>query len=258
MIGKQDVLHVRRIRLLIGTRHSNSTRKSSMKSIILGMCFIVTQVLSDGLGQQVKSAPGTVARETRPSLQLTISPDHFTVTPGSNFDLSITLVNQSLHDIWCEYNFRSSGIDEGYVYDIRASDGKPVRRIPGKEKERSSPYPSSPCALAPGHSLEISVGHLVRAFDMKGPGLYTIRVSRPDPDHPGKMLGTSNAVTVTVKAPESAEESLRRIWLLRRFLRGDQRQDSRMCYRQSGSNPRKWRYVRLGDHRPETPNYASH
>ena len=163
-----------------------------MKGIIFRCIVALIQIL-----------PGLTAQEDKPSLQLILSPGHITVTPDSKFDLNIKLVNHSSEVIMCGPNMWTSGVDEGYAYDIRSSDGYSVRRIPGKEKEKSSPYPHlGLCVVGPGGSVETSVGHVMSAFDMRRPGVYTVQVSRPDPNYPEHILGTSNIVTVTVKAPE--------------------------------------------------------
>jgi hypothetical protein len=169
-----------------------------MKSVVLGCVCAVIQILPGLAAQEPKPVSGASAQVSKPALQLILSPDHITVTSDSDFDLPVTLVNQSPKDIWCNSNVWSSGIDEGYTYDIRVSNGEPVKRFPGKEKESSSPYPSSPCALGPGYSVETTVGHLMRAFVMNRPGVYTVQISRRDPTYPVRALGTSNVVTVTV------------------------------------------------------------
>jgi hypothetical protein len=150
--------------------------------------------------KQPVGAADAAAQETKPALQLILSPDHITVTPDSNFKLSIKWINNSHETVWCNTAMSSSGIDEVYTYDIRTNDGKPVPRVP--EKEKPSLEMGNDCAIMPGQSMDMSLPGLMGAFEMKRPGAYTVHVSRPDGSHPGRMLGTSNIVKVTVKAPE--------------------------------------------------------
>lgn len=152
-----------------------------------------------------KGAVGADHAEVKLPVELVFSPDHFTVAPHSNLKLPIKWVNHSDRQIWCGDLPTSTGISEKYIYDIRSGEGKPVPRIPGKEKEHATNYPYDEgdfCRLAPGASLGQFVVGLMSAFEMNQPGEYTIRVSLPDPDHPGQILGRSNVVTVTVKVPQ--------------------------------------------------------
>jgi hypothetical protein len=163
-----------------------------MRSALLGCIVALLQML-----------PAITAQGPKSSLQLILFPDQITATSDGNFELYIKWVNHSNEVMMCGPNFWSSGVDEGYIYNIRTSDGKQIQRIPGKEKENSSPMPMlGICAVGPGRSVETSVGHLMSAFAMKQPGVYTVQVSRPDWAHPGLVLGASNIVAVTVKARE--------------------------------------------------------
>jgi hypothetical protein len=143
-------------------------------------------------------APDTAVDTAKPAVQLILSPDRSTTTPDGNLELSLKWVNLSGEQQWCSPSSYTSGIDEEYIYDIRTSDGKPVQRALGI----GSPNPwSAFCTVAPGASIGLSLSGLMHAFDMRHPGVYTVQVSLPDRAYPGQMLGTSNKITVTVKAP---------------------------------------------------------
>jgi hypothetical protein len=145
-----------------------------------------------------------VAKPPDVPVQLIFSPDHFTATSNSELRLPIRLINNSDEQLPCSQS-TSTKIDERYLYDIRTSDGTPVSRIPGKEKEKAVIYPTTGalfCGLASGGSQDQVVMGLMGTFEMNQPGNYTVQVSLPDPDHPGQILGRSNVVTVTVKAPQ--------------------------------------------------------
>lgn len=175
-----------------------------MKNIIFGCIVVMMQVLSGVTGQETKPTPdsGPVAQNPKPALKLILLPDKITVTPDSKFDLSIKWISQSNKAVSCMQKFSSNKIDENYVYDVRNSSGQPVLRVPNKGKQGVTPL--SPCGVGPGASFETSVGCVMCAFEMRKPGVYTVQVSRRDPDHPGRILGTSNRVTVTV-IPKKSE-----------------------------------------------------
>lgn len=137
--------------------------------------------------------------EGQPKLpvKLILSPEHILVTSDSNFTLAVKVMNQSQKRMWCIGGLDTSGVDDNFKYDIRWSDGKPVQRV----RKIGQPYPPGPpCTVLPGEDFDTGLPGLMDAFDMRQPGVYTVQVSLPDPDHPGQMLATSNVVTVTVKA----------------------------------------------------------
>jgi|HubBroStandDraft_1064217.scaffolds.fasta_scaffold56026_2 hypothetical protein len=167
-----------------------------MKGIIFGFVFAVMQMV-----------PGTLAQVPRPSsaqegqklpVRLIFSPDKIQVLSDSDPALTITWINDSDQTVWCDSTLSTSGVDKQYTYAIRTVDGKTVPRV----RDIGDPYPESPCALGSGASMKLPVGHLMRVFDMKRPRVYTVQLSLPDNDHPGRIRGKSNILTVTVKAPE--------------------------------------------------------
>lgn len=155
----------------------------------------------------VRAQEGTPTSDVSPSTQqveLILKPDRITVAPNSDLELSIKWINHSKEQLPCSQS-TSTKIDERYLYDIRKSDGTPVSRIPGKEKEKAVIYPTTGalfCGLPPGKVEDHVVIGLMGAFEMNQPGDYTVQVSLPDPDHPGRLLGRSNVVTVKVKSSQ--------------------------------------------------------
>ncbi len=138
-------------------------------------------------------------------VELILSPEHLTVKSNGVLPLRIRRINHSNEQLPCGGGPVSTGIEEKYLYDIRTSDGKPVPRIPGKEKERATHFPISAdswCRWAPGDTQDFFLPGLMGAFQMNKPGDYTVQVSWPDDEHPGLILGRSNVVTVTVIAPQ--------------------------------------------------------
>ena len=171
-----------------------------MTKIIVGCISLIMQLSPVAFGQTAKSASATAAQEPKLALQLTLSPDDITVTADSNFNLSVKWVNQSHKPIWCIplVSF-SSKLDESFTYDVRTNDGRPVPRA-GKVGRDFNETPD--CMVGPdGGSIESLLGCVMCAFEMRRPGVYTVQISRPDPEHSGQFLGISNKVTITVKAP---------------------------------------------------------
>jgi hypothetical protein len=141
---------------------------------------------------------------TRLPVELILSPENITVAPHSDLQLTIRWINHSNKTLFCDYSMFTSGISEGYIYDIQTLDGKPVQRVPAREKEKAIPVPASLggyCEIKPGDAADRLLLGLMRAFEMNRPGEYAVQVSVPDPDHPNQILGRSNVVTITVKAP---------------------------------------------------------
>jgi len=168
-----------------------------MSRMFAGMVFVLTQILPIALAQDIPAA-GASEQESKPALQLILSPDDITVVPNGEFTLSVKLINNSKETIWCTGSMNSSGIDEEYTYDIRTRDGKPVPRI----RMKGTIYPSTDCAVGPGESFDKGLPGLMRAFDFSRPGVYTIQVSCPDWAHPEHRPTVSNIVRVTVKTPK--------------------------------------------------------
>jgi hypothetical protein len=168
-----------------------------MNSGAIGCIFIATQALTLS-AQEAKLASATLVQTPKPAVQLILSPDHITVTTDSNFTLNLKWINKSHDLVWCTPNFSTAKIDESFIYDVRASNGGSVSPAPGK---RTFDGEISDCAVAPdGGTFNRSIGCVMCAFDMRHPGVYAVQISLPDSAHPGHMLGTSNKVTVTVKA----------------------------------------------------------
>jgi hypothetical protein len=163
----------------------------------IGCIFIAIQALTLS-AQEARLASATAVQKPTPAVQLILSPDNITVMPDSTFKLSVKWINLSNENVDCTSIQTTSPFTEMYTYDIRASDGKAIPRIPQKEKPYT--YPFTQCVLGPGQDAETGVGCVMCAFDMRRPGVYTVRISIPDPAHPGQMLGASNKVTITVKA----------------------------------------------------------
>lgn len=154
-------------------------------------------------GQYASTAPEQKA--TTPDLELILSPDNVIVMPNGDLKLFVKWINHSDKALWCSSGEFSTGIVERYIYDISTDDGKAVPRIKGKERESATPYPlmgGDFCRLKPGASTEQILPGLMQVFEMNRPGKYAIRVSIADPDHAGRLLGSSNIVKVTVKAPQ--------------------------------------------------------
>jgi hypothetical protein len=160
-----------------------------MERIILGFIFAAMQVL-----------PGLAGQKPKPSVELIFSPDHIMVMSQDDLDLSVKWVNNSDQTVNCA-SLVSDSIYVSFVYDVRRSDGKPVPRSSYKDLSQFDP-PGPPCRMRPGSAGWIALGRLLKAYDMRQPGVYTVRVSRTDLDHPDLMLGPSNILTVTVMAPK--------------------------------------------------------
>ena len=138
------------------------------------------------------------AQETKPSLHLILSPDKITVTPENSQTLDVKWINNSHRMLWCNSEFSSAGIDESFAYDVRDSSGSPVSRLTGVKGAGAFGPVSSDCAVgSEGGTINSSIGCVMCAFDIRRPGVYTVQISRPDPDHPDRKI-SSNKVTITV------------------------------------------------------------
>lgn len=139
--------------------------------------------------------------EDAPPLALAFSPDHVTVSVRQElgFGVAVTLFNQSAGTVVnCDTHISTDGVDDNYTYDVQTSDGKPVPRLhPGNYR-----LFSTKCELRPGESTQVNIPCLMCAFDTRKPGEYTVKMTRPDPARPGKVLGTSNTLTITVNDTE--------------------------------------------------------
>lgn len=139
--------------------------------------------------------------EDAPPLALVFSPDHITASVRQELGMGVgvTLFNQSAStDVNCDTHISADGVDDNYTYDVKTSDGKPVPRLhPGNYR-----LFSTKCELQPGRSTQVNIPCLMCAFDTRKPGEYTVKMTRPDPSRPGKVLGTSNTLTITVNDTE--------------------------------------------------------
>jgi hypothetical protein len=161
-----------------------------MRRTAFGLILAVIQALSVGAAQMPK-----------PALQLVLAPDKIELVSGAEFQLSMRVVNLTQETVDCTRVIDNNhSIDVMYTYDIRTNDGNAVSSVYEKGPDESLGVRL--CKLPPNQSFETGVDHLMSAFDMKRPGVYSIRISRPDQAHPGQMLGTSNVVTATVNAPQ--------------------------------------------------------
>lgn len=160
-----------------------------MNRAMLGLILAVVQLL-----------PESFAQEPKPTLQLDLSPDKTEVVGGTQFRLTMRVVNLTERVVDCTRVEDDSNLDVTYTYDVRTTDGKSLPNPYDKVVPHS--LRARPCKLQPKESFETSVGSLMSGYGMKRPGVYSIQISRPDPAHPGRQLGTSNKVIVIVKAPE--------------------------------------------------------
>ena len=158
-----------------------------MTKIAFGLILASLQVLS-----------GTGAQEPKPVLQLTLSPYRIETASGHEFRLFLHVVNLSKRTVNCDHIVNIEDLDVAYIYDIRGSDGKPIPRThPDADNSQVGA-----CRLIPGGEFDTEIFCLMSCFDMSKPGVYTVQVSRRDFARPNYILGTSNKVTVIVKAPE--------------------------------------------------------
>jgi hypothetical protein len=152
-----------------------------------------------GVAQDSRSAAATAPQESKSAVQLILSPDHIDVSTDSKFPLSVKIINQSKENVPCMSDFASSGIDEKYKYDVRTIDGSPVLRVPGTINRSRMFW--GPCGVAPGSSLEFTLGCIMCAFEMRKQGVYTVQVTYEFVSKDGPVISTSNKVTITVRAP---------------------------------------------------------
>jgi hypothetical protein len=124
---------------------------------------------------------------------LTISTAQSEVKSGTPVVLRVVQTNTSDQalDVSTAYE---RGLNAGYDYDVRKSDGKQLT-----PKEHKGPLSLNMIRrlLQPNSSLQDQT-NLSRGFDMTEPGTYSIRVSRHISDDPKSRSIASNTITVTV------------------------------------------------------------
>ena len=145
------------------------------RTMILACARSVAQILPSTFAQSAKSTVSTSA----PAVVLTLSPDHVTTAPDGDFKILIKWINNTNKTMWCgprASNDRfDETVDDQFIYDVRASDGRLVVRTAPK-----GPYHpdfTDECAVAPNgeSSYDGSVGCVMCAYDMRHPAYIRFR-----------------------------------------------------------------------------------
>jgi hypothetical protein len=119
---------------------------------------------------------------------------------GAKIYLTIKTTNTSKHEIGCEVIADYMiGLDPRYEYDVRDSQGKPVREHLIEHKELAGrAVQGLGCKLKPGESSTQGGNDITRLYDLSQPGKYTIQVSRPASDNPTDGVVKSNTLRLSI------------------------------------------------------------
>ncbi len=119
---------------------------------------------------------------------------------GVKIYLTIKTKNTSKHEIGCEVIADYMvGLDPNYEYDVRDSQGKPVREHVIEHKELAGrAVQGLGCRLKPGESSTQGGNDITRLYDLSQPGSYTIQVSRPASDDPKDGIVKSNILRLSI------------------------------------------------------------
>jgi len=126
------------------------------------------------------------------------------VKAGSDLYLEITTTNHSKHEMDCsKFGDSGTGLDPGYEYDLRDSNGNPIQKNARTMPEIGS-FMGIGCRFKYGES-RTSSSLLTTAYDLSKPGQYTIQLARRISEKAGVDEGfvKSNVLAVTVTDDES-------------------------------------------------------
>jgi hypothetical protein len=116
---------------------------------------------------------------------------------GSPVKVTVRLTNTSNHQINGSIEYDVSGVDYGYLYEVRDGKGDLIEQKK-HDWSRSGQNSVEVIMLKPGESRD-NVTLVSAAYDLSKPGKYTIQISMPVSNDPGAALVKSNAITVTVE-----------------------------------------------------------
>ena len=154
-------------------------------AVLLGL----TQVTSS-LAQQPNDPP----------IKITLSAPSSAVVQGSEVRIRIELANLYKSDIGCTGEI-VDGADLSYRYEIRGPDDQPIPNRVSNTPELDEDGKFVFCTLAPGKTFVEDV-ELALRYDMTRPGTYSIRVSRFNETDPKGPRIQSNALAITITAPQ--------------------------------------------------------
>lgn len=119
---------------------------------------------------------------------------------GSKIYLTIKTTNTSKHEISCQVIADyMTGLDPSYEYEVRDSQGKPVRKHVIEHTELASrSFQGLGCRLKPGESSTNGGNDITRLYDLSRPGTYTIQVSRPVSGNSKDGIVKSNTLRLTI------------------------------------------------------------
>lgn len=157
-----------------------------MQSLIAAVLLILGRA-------QVPAANGGAP----PPFEIKLSTLTPVIASGQKISIQIELKNVSSQQIDCSSMLEDTGLDTSFRYEVRDPDGKTMNIRPEEHADHVTGNVVF-CTLQPGQTMVRNVDSIARVFDIRTPGTYGIKVSRPVQGNP-KSLITSNQVTVQVR-----------------------------------------------------------
>jgi hypothetical protein len=136
-------------------------------------------------------------QQTSPSFSLALSAQNASVKRGQPIYIKISMTNVSHHNVDCT-KLPSNGLDRAFQYDIRDANRIETPKLVKPHPEIGDTFNVWPCILRPGETSEAAGGVISQVYDMRSSGIYSIQVSRSDPEDNGKSV-LSNKLAITVE-----------------------------------------------------------
>ena len=162
------------------------TRNIIMRPLLI--VFLIGICTVPALAQQ---QPG------KPPFTIVLVTPRPTVTLGSEVWITIRRTNTSDKDVNASaYIDKSTNLDLNYVLELRNSGGRPLPQVADKSPVGRF-LDAQFGTLKPGETISNDI-NLLRLFDLKQPGKYTLQVSRRVPEALGGGVVKSNIITITI------------------------------------------------------------
>jgi dipeptidyl aminopeptidase/acylaminoacyl peptidase len=140
------------------------------------------------------------ARQTgdnRASFLIAISAPNDEVQVGSDAQVMITLTNLAEHQILFAHRPGTNNPEFSYTIHVRTAAGRVVEETAYGREARGNPQMEGRTVdyVQPGQSA-VQIAHLTRLVNLSRPGVYTVSVSRKDPE--SQSVVDSNEITLNV------------------------------------------------------------
>ncbi len=160
-----------------------------------GRCILVVRIAVMAALLSMQVSPAADKKQT---LEISFSPDTLEVASNDNLVLYARVCNLSTQPVDLMAAISNDNLNVFYDYSIHDSSGRAVPRVHPTTSDSLGIHPGG---LGPGQCVNTGIQGLMTAYTMRQPGVYKVQVSRYDSGHL-HWLGSSNIVTVTVRAPK--------------------------------------------------------